>query len=485
MRLLAILLFTAALPVAAEDFGSQMDAFARRAMAAAGEPAGLTVAVVQGERVVHRADYGFRDVEGRLPVTPETRFYVASTTKAFTAMMALVLATEGTIDLDAPVTKWWAELVLTPPLDASRISLRDVLAMRPRFSNATYNFREALVENIEDDAELLRVLAAYSSPEPPVFTYSNMSYDFAAEVIERAAKKSWQELSEEKVFAPLGMRSTTSAVPAGAIAVAHLYSVAAGGSFVRNRDKTDAAMGPAGGTYTTSGDAARWLVAMLNEGRVDGRQALPVRAVRAAQSFQTSQQRRYAYFDRWGWGFGHDLGEYEGELFVHRFGGFNGAFSHLSFMPDRKLGVAVFSNGGSAAANAVAAYAYDLLLGKSELDAKWSAELARIEAAARKAREESRSRRVEVPEGRPAHPLHEYAGAYHYHRLGQITVVLESSGLVARWGILAAPLRSAGEDEFLVDWSGEGQPVRIAFQSGEGRVTRIVWGDRVFERVSP
>ncbi|HEX8153505.1 MAG TPA: serine hydrolase [Thermoanaerobaculia bacterium] len=459
---------------------ANLDSFVKQAMAAAGTPAGLAVVVVQGDRVVYRGDFGFRDVEQKLPVTPETRWYLGSTTKAFTAMAALVAAEEGKLDLDAPVTQYWPEVKFTPPLDASRFSIRDFLAMRPGLGNATYNYRTGALANIDDDSELLRILATYSSPQPRTFQYSNMSYAFAAEILERATGRTWQELSAEKVFVPLGMTSTTSTVPPANVPVAQLYRSPEKGSFVRLEPKPDAAMSPAGGTFTTTGDAAKWLIAMLNDGRIGGKQALPKRPVRMAQAPQTVQKKRYHYFDRWGWGIGQDLGEYEGELLVHRFGGFKTAFSHTSFMPERRLGVAVFSNGGSAVADAVAAYAYDVFLGKKNLDAKWSAELVKVAAAVQKQRDDWK-RDIEIPlstRGTPARPLEQYAGTYAYDRLGAMTISATGGKLFAQHGIARAELVPKGGDEFQFDFSDAGEIDKLTFDE-----KGFVWGDRRFERV--
>src|SRR5687767_5682082 len=94
MRVFPIILFVLTLPLRA-DVAGNIEVFARKAFAAAGNVAGMTVVVVKGDRIVYRGDLGLRDVEARLPVTPDTRFYIASSTKAFTAMAAAILAEEG------------------------------------------------------------------------------------------------------------------------------------------------------------------------------------------------------------------------------------------------------------------------------------------------------------------------------------------------------------------------------------------------------
>ena len=485
MRIANILLTLVTLPIFAGT-AVQIDSFARKALDVIGAPPGLTIAVVQGDQVVYRGDFGLRDVEAKLPVTPDTRFYVASTTKAFTAMTALVLAEEGKLDLDAPITTYWPALKLTPPLDAERMSIRDFLAMRPGLQNDTFSFRRTVIANIPNENERLRILATYSSARPRTFQYNNMSYEFAAELMERATGKTWQDLTREKVFAPLGMTSATSEVPPENIPRVKLYRSTAAGVFKQNAGKTNASMGPAGGTFITSKDAARWMIAMLNDGLLEGKQVLPKRAVRTAQSAQTMQKRKFRWFDRSAWGIGQDLGEYEGELLVHRFGAFNGAYSHVSWMPDHRIGVAVFSNGGAAAADTIASYAYDLLLGRENLEMKWSAKLMQLADEAAKQRDENnKAAALAQTRGATARPIGTYAGSYDSDRLGRMSLEVDKGRLFGKLGILRAELIPRGGDEFSVDWrdGGEFEPIKFVVDP-DGRITGIDWDGRPFQRMN-
>jgi CubicO group peptidase (beta-lactamase class C family) len=462
---------------------SEIEAFAKNAMARIGTAPGLAVAIVKDDKVIYRGVFGLRDVDAKLPVTPDTRFYMASSTKAFTALAAAIAAQEGKLDLDAPIGTVWPELKLTAPLDPARISLRDLLAMRSGLGNDTVNFRME-VGNVRDDKELMRLLADYSRAEPRTFRYSNLSYVLAGRVMEKAAGKSWGELVSEKILAPLAMTSTTTAAPATGVPVAKCYRSAAPGAFVELPAEIGMA-GPAGAMLTTTADAAAWIVAMMNGGRVNGKQVLPRRAVDLVQSQQTTNKRRFRYIDRFAWGLGEDLGDYEGDLIVHRFGGLNGAYSHMSFMPEHRIGVVAFSNGGGSIPDAVAAFAYDRLLGKKNLDAKWTAEVAKVAAAAAQQREQRSKAEAAAKAARRSagHPLDRYAARYHFDRLGDIDVVARNGNLYGEFGIYRAEMIPTGDDNFLVDWvdRGEAAPVKFVFEGD--RAVRLDWGGRIFERV--
>jgi CubicO group peptidase (beta-lactamase class C family) len=463
------------------DFSSHLESFVRDVMAENQAQPGMTVVVVKDGHVVYQSDFGLRDVEASLPVNRDTKFYVASTTKAFTGMLAAILAGEHKLDLDQPLSTSWPELKLTAPLDPTHLTLRDLLAMRSGLGNDTLNFRME-IGNVSE-ADLLPLLASYSREEPRTFRYSNLNYILAAHVIERATGKSWRDLVTSRILKPLQMTSA-SLEPHPGTNVAKAYRVGvAPGTFVEVPVELSALAAPAGGMQLTSSDAARWLIALTGNGRVGRRQKLPREAVRLVQEEQTKNEKKFRSIDRFAWGLGEDLGKYDGDLIVHRFGGLNGAYSHVSFMPAHNIGVAVFANSGSGAVpDAIASYAYDLLLDKKDLDAKWSAarkELkdatATARAQRRKSDEEVAAKRADAP-----HPLASYAGVYHYDRLGDMTLTADAGRLYGTYGIFRSELIPVGKDAFVVDFTDRGDLASMQFVFEGDQPVRLVWGQRIF-----
>ena len=70
----------------------------------AGDRPGAAVGVLWNGEVVHRAGYGTAHLDHAIPITPETVFDIASISKQFGAMAALLLESEGNLDPDADVT---------------------------------------------------------------------------------------------------------------------------------------------------------------------------------------------------------------------------------------------------------------------------------------------------------------------------------------------------------------------------------------------
>ena len=99
-----------------------VDAFVQAEMARIHIP-GLSLAVVKAGKVVMAKGYGFADMERREPVTPETIFSIGSTSKQFLATGIMLLAQEGKLTVDDPISK---HLAGTPP-SWSSITLRNFL----------------------------------------------------------------------------------------------------------------------------------------------------------------------------------------------------------------------------------------------------------------------------------------------------------------------------------------------------------------------
>ncbi|MDT7688164.1 MAG: hypothetical protein QOE46_923 [Acidobacteriota bacterium] len=100
----------------------ELDAYVSREMRKRHIP-GLSLAVVRDERVIKLKGYGLASVELGVPATPETVYQLASTTKIFTGAAVMLLAQEGRLSLDDPVTKLLPEL----PAAWSVVSVRHCL----------------------------------------------------------------------------------------------------------------------------------------------------------------------------------------------------------------------------------------------------------------------------------------------------------------------------------------------------------------------
>ena len=140
-----------------------LDAFFRRVAALEVAP-GYAVAVVQRGRPAFVRGYGWADVVGRRPVEPGTPFYIASATKSFTALAAALLAHEGRLELDAPLSRAFPGLTLRPPLAADSITLRSLLTHTSGVDVPGMTYRTAY--SGEHTPEVLMRLLSGAVPRP-------------------------------------------------------------------------------------------------------------------------------------------------------------------------------------------------------------------------------------------------------------------------------------------------------------------------------
>lgn len=452
---------------------------------------GLAVAVVAGDRVVFAEGFGRRDVARGLPVTPHTQFYIASTTKSFTATAAKLLAEEGKIDLDAPVKTYLPDLKLPPPLAPEQISLRDLLTHRHGIGNDALEYRTAYTGQYDTD-EIYRLLREHTRPRSPAFSYSNVGYIVASYAMQKATGETWQQIIQRKLLDPLALRETTcsaSKVRAGADYA--LPYLAEGDTFIELAYKQDNTMHAAGGMAASAADLARWLVVNMNGGRLDGRQVIPERTLEEILAPQIDQKRTFYKFDRYAYSLGWNIATYEGDKLVHCFGTYEGFRPHISFMPAHKLGVVVLANESRDALflpDLIAVDIYDHLLRGTPLRVEGNAKVAEFAAAWQKSRE-TRAQRAAThakgrdPNARPTLEPTAYAGTYENSAFGRIVITAEGDSLRARFGNLAAPLAHFARDEFEVTFI-PGQIGSLSFQvNKETGVSGFKLGDQTFSRV--
>jgi hypothetical protein len=233
-------------------------------------------------------------------------------------------------------------------------------------------------------------------------------------------------------------------------------------------------------------------VAQLNDGRIEGRSVLSATALTETRRRQADQDRAFGEIRRFGWGLGWDLGRLDGELLVHRFGGFPGYRSHLSFMPERRLGVAVLVNEnqlGGRLADLVAGYAYELLLDRAGVGARYEGKLQALRDEAGKAREkmaQEAAARAARPQQLP-HPLEAYAGVYESRRLGRLELRVVGGRLEARMGVLSSPVEifDGAKNALRVELTGSGSVLEAAFPADGGSASRLTFEGERFDRAAP
>lgn len=426
-----------------------LDAPIEQAMRDTGTTA-LAVAVVQGDRVIYQKTFGS---------DANTRFYLASAPKSMTALAAKLLSHEKKLDLDAPLTSTLPTLQLPSPLDPARMSVRDLLTHRLGFQNGAVVWRTSYSGDWTEE-QLFAILARHTTVTPRQFSYDNLGYMLASYAVERAAGESFANVLKSRVLAPIGM-TQTSAEPC----------IATKSAKTMNRGS--------GGLCSTLGDMTRWLRVNMTDGLLDGKRIVPLTVMREVHAPQINLSRRFGRLDRYAYGLGWYHADYQGDLVMHHFGSYPGSWAHVSWMPDRNIGVVVLANIYAPLPDAVALLAYDTLLGRATARAQFDEDIQKVRERvfARPQRFAEQLQKLASESQDSDRALASYTGTYTDEALGTMIVREENGELHATMGDRRGRMTRARGDAFLVQWYSDDGPDRITF--GKDSLT---WSDRVLQR---
>jgi len=448
---------------------------------------GMAVAIVKDGKVALLRGYGYADLENCETVSPDTRFYLKSTTKSFLGLLAATLHEEGAVRLDAPITEYLPDLKLTPPLNASQISLRSHFTHTIPYADSGLNYATAAFGNIPEETFVAHV-GKFSTPKPIEFEYSNFGPIIGAHALGAAAKSNWRDLLETKIFAPAGMTSSfahVSKAESGAAAVSYLSPER--GEFERTYTKSEPQMHAAGGAFSTIADMARWTQMELGDGRIDGVEAFPRRVVEQTRARQVQLDWTYYEFRRFAAGLGLYDADYEGDVLTHHFGG----ETHFSFMPEKGIGVVILTNAigdGALVTHRLAALIYDELLKKPDAHERWARRLAEIDKPFSETRRQIAdyldTMRERAPKGPQTYAPAALAGVYRSERLGEVEVSEKDGALSIRIGAKDGAPRWISGDAYFVDAGLWGEPPALwLFRKDEKSGAMLIdWGGRIFIR---
>ena len=203
-----------------------------------GKLPGLLVAIVRNDRLAWFETCGYRDVERKRAVEPDTIYRIYSMTKPITTVAALMLYEEGCFQLDDPVAKFIpafadtrvfaggdADSFTTEPL-VRPVTVHDLMI---HTSGLTYGFQhehavDALYRKrqVEFNANVgpLAGLVEAAAAQPLVFqpgtrwNYS-VSTDVLGRLVEIWSGVPLDTFFDERILRPLDMRDTGFHVPEG------------------------------------------------------------------------------------------------------------------------------------------------------------------------------------------------------------------------------------------------------------------------------
>jgi D-alanyl-D-alanine carboxypeptidase len=241
---------------------------------------GVAIGVVADQDLVWAAGFGVADAAAKRPMTPQTKFRMASHSKLFTATAVMQLREQGKLRLDDPVEKYlpWFRVRPADP-DDGPITIEELLTHSsglPREAGShwtTFDFPTS--------EELQGLMAERVAPFSPDvrWKYSNLAYSVAGLVIEAVSGQRWADYVQQHIYAPLGMTSSSvdAEVPGLAVGYGRLMPdyTRATNPFIDARG-----MAAATGITSTVEDMARFASAQFRRGRMGGPRVLSTASLR-------------------------------------------------------------------------------------------------------------------------------------------------------------------------------------------------------------
>lgn len=431
----AILLLIFSLQVQAQDKRlAGLDTFINRVLKE-WKAVGVSVAVVEKNKVLLAKGYGYRDLDKKLPVTDETLFAIGSCSKAFTSSLLGILVNDGKLDLDKPVTQYLPALRFYNDALNNQVTTRDMMSHRtglPRHDMAWYG------SSVSRDSLIHRI--RYFQPSASLrekWQYNNFMFLAQGYLAEQLTGTSWEKLLQQKIFTPLGMNQSSPSITAlmdGANSSLG-YKVEQDSLIKRVDYMNIDAVGPAGSINSNAKDMAQWVQTWINGGKYKGVEVLPASYVTQAMSSQMvisgalpSKEISDVYFSNYGMGW--FLASYRGHYRVEHGGNIDGFSASTSFFPTDSIGIVVLVNqNGSPLPGIIRNAITDRMLGLGYRD--WSGiqmtNAKKAKAAAKdKQNADSSAKKLGT---KPTHSLNDYAGTYSHPGYGSIIISMSGDSL--------------------------------------------------------
>lgn len=397
---------------------------------------GAVIAVVSGNGVVYQKAFGVANVETNAPMQPEMLFRLGSTTKMFTAAALVALAEKDKIKLNEPI----GDKVkgLNPKI--AKVTPHHLLSNSAGFRD----FAATSVSN--DDASLGNMLRSWKedvffAEQGEIYSYSSAGFWLSGFVIEELQGKPYADAMNELIFKPVGMERTTLR-PFLAITYpfATGHAIDAGKPAIIRPMFNNTAMWPAGSIFSNAKDLSRWVIALLNEGRVDGQQVLSTSLVnQLAQHHVPVPGEPDAYY-----AYGLTVFKFKGmEIVGH--GGFSRGFgSMIQMVPSKKFAVIVLTNKSGETMRKSLNKAMELGLGVKDDEAQKPGPVAALTSS----------------------EMNEYAGVYS-HAPSTWDVFVKDGKLYVKTDGKEYVMTKTGERKFTYGEQNENEIVFVAGKSGK------------------
>lgn len=399
---------------------------------------GLAAIVVKDGEVVFQKTYGVKNLETKEPVDENTLFNMASTTKAIVAIAMGMLVDDGKVDWDDKVVDHLPYFKLSDSYITANARVKDLLTHNLGIGNADDLWTLDSLSTKETIQKFQYAKSTY--PLRGGFTYQNIMYAVAGEVIAVASGKPWNVFVKERIFNPLEM-NRTQAIATDIFKVGNYvtpYSDDPQDGMVEVDYGFSDQIGPAGMICSTAHDISNYLTFLVNNGVYKGDTLVQPKTFKKlfephsflgpTGTYPTNALTK----PNWNtYGLGWFQQDYKGHKLDFHTGSLFGLVAIAGIMHDKNTAVYVFANLDHAELRHAIMYkAIDLYA--FNFDGRdWHNEVFNLYEGFKKEYIAKSKKKIaeRVKDTKPSLPLVSYKGSYTNKMLGEAKVAIEGNTL--------------------------------------------------------
>ncbi|MEM1282158.1 MAG: serine hydrolase domain-containing protein, partial [Chlamydiota bacterium] len=317
---------------------AKLESFVQEGMKQSHVP-GVAIAIVYQGEVVYVKGFGYRNIEKKLEVTPNTIFQLASVSKPITSTILAILVGEAKIDWNSKIEQLNPLFRLSDPWVTSQLTIRDLLSHRSGLPDHAGDILEDLGYPEDEIYHRLRYIKPLN-PFRASYAYTNFGFSEAAFASSKYLKTPWNDLAKEKLFAPLGMNDTSYSFDDYFThgQKATTYFIDDGKVNPQRPSRNPDSQRPAGGVSSSANDIAKWMI--LQMGGFQKKKIVQEKALKATQTpvIVTGKNDKTGLptFYGMGWDISYDP---QGRYFLKHSGSFfMGVRTQVALLPKEKLG---------------------------------------------------------------------------------------------------------------------------------------------------
>ncbi|HRW58527.1 MAG TPA: serine hydrolase [Chlamydiales bacterium] len=411
---------------------------------------GASIGIIHKNEIIYMKSFGYRDLENKYPVTPNTIFPIGSLSKAFTAAITCMLEDEKKLDLNTPAIQYFPSFKFENPYATKHLTLKDLLTHSSGLfrHDFVWYHRKATRQELINTIQYLPL----SCDIRQCFQYNNLTYTLIGTIIEHISDMSFEEMVQYKIFDPLKMKNSNFSISKMKESNNFSFPYAIRNNQVQKipfLDMTNVA--PAGGINSNLEDMLQWVKLQLSNGTFNNHIFFKNDTLKSMHTLQFAnaeypEERLYLL----GYGLGWLIGNYGGYYLVGHSGEVDGFNAQITLIPKENLGIVILTNNGDTGSDFISCLTNTILdryLNLSPIN--W------LQKIINENNQENTSEETLQPSTIFPPPnninLSQYTGSYINQAYGTISIVIKNKQLLVTFHAMQAPLNFLKKDSFEMD----------------------------------